>query len=36
LATSLASTKASTTTVADKVSVKENFVLGGHESSASN
>ncbi|MCX6824515.1 MAG: hypothetical protein NT085_05320 [candidate division SR1 bacterium] len=36
LATSLASTKESTTTLSDKTSVKENFVLGGHESSTSN
>ncbi len=36
LATSLASTKESTTTLSDTTSVKENFVLGGHESAGDN
>lgn len=36
LATNLASTKESTTTLSDNTSVKENFVLGGHETSAGN
>ena len=36
LATSLASTNASTHTQTGSTGVKENFVLGGHESSASN
>jgi len=36
LATSLASTKESTTTLSDNTAVKENFVLGGHEANTSN